>query len=286
MSGQQWITTAAGVAMPGIIYGTAWKKERTAELVIKAVQSGFHGIDTAGQPKHYDEALVGEALQSLKLQGIARDSLYLQTKYTPLSSQDPEQLPYDKRAPLALQVTQSFACSQQNLQTDYVDGLILHSPLASHAQTMEAWTAMEDIHQAGGARQLGISNCYDLRVMQALYADARVKPVLLQNRFYKETGYEVEMRRWCAAHGVIFQSFWSLTANGHVLASTAFLELAERYRRTPAQIFFRYLSQTDIVPLTGTSSAAHMRDDLGIFEFELADEDLTRVDSLLMASVV
>jgi diketogulonate reductase-like aldo/keto reductase len=102
MSGQQWITTAAGVKMPGIIYGTAWKKEHTAELVVQAVQEGFRGIDTAGQPKHYNEALVGEGLQRLERQGIQRGDLYLQTKFTPLSSQDPDQLPYDKSAPRSL----------------------------------------------------------------------------------------------------------------------------------------------------------------------------------------
>jgi diketogulonate reductase-like aldo/keto reductase len=220
-------------------------------------------------------------LQMLNRQGIEREALYLQTKFTPVSSQDPEQMPYDKSAPLKIQVAQSFAQSQKNLQTDYVDGLILHSPLASHAQTMEAWTAMEAIHQAGGARQLGISNCYDLSVMQALYADARVKPALVQNRFYKETGYEVDMRRWCASHGVIFQSFWSLTANEHILTSATLRDLAEQYYKNPAQIFFRYLTQTGVVPLTGTSSVQHMRDDLDIFEFTLTTNDLNAVGLLL-----
>ena len=281
MSGQNWITTTAGVNMPGIIYGTAWKKERTAELVVKAVQAGFRGIDTAGQPKHYDEALVGEALQHLNRQGIGREALYLQTKYSPSANQDPAQLPYDKDAPLALQVAQSFAQSRQNLHTDYVDCLILHSPLASHAQTMEAWTAMEAIHRAGGARQLGISNCYQLEVMRALYADARVKPAIVQNRFYKDTGYDVAMRRWCAGQGVVFQSFWSLTANGHILAGAILRKLAEQYHKTAAQIFFRYLSQVGIVPLTGTGSTQHMREDLDIFAFSLTDEEMTQVASLL-----
>jgi diketogulonate reductase-like aldo/keto reductase len=281
MSGQQWVTSSAGVNMPGIIYGTAWKKERTAELVVQAIQAGFRGIDTAGQPKHYDEALVGEGIHSLSRQGIRRDDLYLQTKFTPLSSQDPDQVPYDKNAPLALQVEQSFSQSLENLQTDYVDGLILHSPLATHAQTIEAWTAMEEIHRAGGARQLGISNCYDIDVMRFFYDEAKIKPALVQNRFYKDTGYEVELRRWCTDYGVIFQSFWSLTANGYVLGSDVLRELAERYNKTPAQIFFRYLGQAGIVPLTGTSSKQHMRDDLAIFNFILALEDFQQVEALL-----
>lgn len=285
MSDQQWITTAAGVNMPRIIYGTAWKKERTADLVEKALLAGFRGIDTAGQPKHYDEALVGVGLQRVKQQGIERDSFYLQTKFTPLSGQDPARLPYDQFSPLEVQVAQSFAASQQNLQSHYVDCLILHSPLASHTQTMQAWRAMEAIQQAGGARQLGISNCYKLDEMKALYADASVKPAVVQNRFYKDTGYEIVLRKWCAGHGVIFQSFWSLTANPHILNSDTVRTLAEQYQKTRAQVFFRYLSQSGIVPLTGTSSEQHMREDLNIFDFVLSAEDVNKVSLQLSAEI-
>lgn len=282
MSEQKRITTSAGVQMPRILYGTAWKKGRTAALVVQAIQAGFRGIDTACQPKHYDEHSVGAALRKAKDQGVAREALYLQTKFTPLSSQDPRQVPYDKLATLERQVAQSFETSRKNLQTDYVDCLILHSPLASHALTMQAWQAMEKIRKAGGARQLGISNCYDGSVLRALYADAEVKPAILQNRFYRETGYDAALRRWCADQGVIYESFWSLTANAPVLASTALQTLAQKYGRTAAQIFFRYLSQSGIVPLTGTSSAQHMQEDLDIFAFALSPDELNAVSGLLI----
>jgi diketogulonate reductase-like aldo/keto reductase len=281
MSDQRWVTTSAGVKMPCILYGTAWKKERTADLVSNALQAGFRGIDTACQPKHYNEQLVGVALQRMKEQGIERGALYLQTKFTPISSQDPDQVPYDKSSPVELQVVQSFETSKNNLQTDYVDCLVLHSPMASHELTMKAWEAMESIHKAGGASQLGISNCYDMGVLKALYADANVKPAVLQNRFYKETGYDTDMRHWCSEHGVIYQSFWSLTANSHILTSDTVRTLAEKHNKTHAQIFFRYLSQSGIVPLTGTSTEQHMKDDLDIFSFELSTEDLDSVTLLL-----
>jgi diketogulonate reductase-like aldo/keto reductase len=268
--------------MPRLLYGTAWKKQRTTALVVQAIQAGFRGIDTACQPKHYDEQLVGAALQQVKDQGIARKALYLQTKFTPLSGQDPRQVPYDEHAALELQVAQSFETSQKNLQTDYVDCLILHSPLATHALTMQAWQAMEKIHQAGGARQLGISNCYDGKVLQALYADAEIKPAILQNRFYRETAYDAALRRWCVDQGVVYESFWSLTANPHLLASPALQTLAQKYERTAAQIFFRYLSQSGIVPLTGTSSVQHMQEDLDIFAFALTPDELNAVSGLLI----
>ena len=275
-----WVTTAAGVNMPCLIYGTAWKKSDTADLVEQALLAGFRGIDTACQPKHYDESLVGVALQRVLQQGIARENLYLQTKFTSLSGQDPARVPYDKSAPVNVQVAQSFAASQHNLQTDYVDGLILHSPYSTHAKTLHAWRAMESIQQAGGARQLGISNCYDLAVLQALYKQAHVKPAFVQNRFYKDTGYDVALRQWCSAHGIIYQSFWSLTANPHILNSKTLQDLAAQYHKTAEQIFFRYLHQLGIVALTGTRSPQHMQDDLGIFDFELATDDFDKFSAL------
>ena len=281
MEDQQWIITLAGVKMPRIIYGTAWKKDRTADLVVQAILAGFRGIDTAGQPKHYNEPLVGEALNRLNAFGFQREDLFLQTKFTPLPGQDPRQVPYDIDAPVELQVSQSFATSQKNLQTEYVDSFVLHSPMSPHALLMKIWSAMETIQKAGGARQLGISNCYDIEVMRSLYADADVKPAVLQNRFYQETVYDAELRRWCSEHGVIYQSFWTLTANPHILASNTVRTIAQKYGKTEAQIFFRYLTQTGIVPLTGTSSDQHMREDLSIFDFELNDEDLKTVSLLL-----
>ena len=281
MEDQNWIQTSAGLKMPRIIYGTAWKKDRTADLVVKAIQTGFRGIDTACQPKHYNEALVGTALQRLKGHGIEREALFLQTKFTPLSGQDPRQVPYDMNAPIELQVAQSFKVSKKNLQTEYVDSLVLHSPIAPHALLMKVWNAMEKIQKTGGARQLGISNCYYIEVIKALYADAKVKPAVVQNRFYQETGYDTNLRHWCSNHGVIYQSFWTLTANPQILASNTVRTIAQRYKKTEAQIFFRYLSQSGIVPLTGTSSEQHMREDLSIFDFELSSEDLESVGLLL-----
>lgn len=277
-----WIRTSAGVEMPPLIYGTAWKKERTADLVVKAVQTGFRGIDTAGQPKHYNEKGVGEAFLTLNQQGINRENLYLQTKFTPLSGQDPDQVPYDKKAPVEIQVAQSFASSLKNLKTDYVDSLVLHSPIAPYEKLIAVWHAMEAIYHSGGARQLGISNSYQPELIAALYTDVHVKPAVLQNRFYQESSYDAELRKWCRDTGVIYQSFWTLTANPQLLADETIQTLARKTGKTPAQILFRYLNQSGVVPLTGTTSAQHMTEDLAIFEFELTAEDLKSIDRLLV----
>ncbi|MBF0415536.1 MAG: aldo/keto reductase [Magnetococcales bacterium] len=275
------VVSAQGVPMPGILYGTAWKKERTAELVEQAIGLGFRGIDTACQPKHYHEEGVGKALVAVEQKGIKRQELYLQSKFTPLSGQDPLRLPYNPAARLSEQVAQSFQRSLENLHTTYLDGLILHSPLAQREEMREVWTAMEVIYDNRGARQLGISNCYDLQQLESLVQSAKVKPALIQNRFYQQTRYDRSIRAYCQRQGIIYQSFWTLTANPKVLAHATLHHLTKTYRRTAAQIFFRYLSLRGIIPLTGTTSAAHMREDLAIFDFSLSADECTAIDALL-----
>jgi diketogulonate reductase-like aldo/keto reductase len=273
---------------PRILYGTAWKKDDTARLVSTAIGQGFRGFDTACQPKHYDEAGVGAGVAACLHGGVrgglhgglARADLYLQTKFTALSGQDPKRVPYDPKAPLVLQVAQSFDASLRNLQTDYVDGLILHSPLASAELTLEVWRAFERLVDSGHVRQLGLSNCAQLPLLELLYGAARIKPAIIQNRFYAATGYDRELRSYCRRHQIVYQSFWTLTANPQLLGDSAIITLASKYHRTPAQVLCRYLTQTDIVPLTGTRSETHMREDLAIFEFELTEPECRSLEAL------
>jgi len=272
-----YVMTLENVKMPSLIYGTAWKKEHTADLVVQAVLSGFRGIDTACQPKHYEESLVGEAIKRLKTHDIMRDELFIQTKFTPLSGQDPHRIPYNPNDSLEIQVAHSFETSKHNLGTDYVDSLVLHSPLFPYVNLIKVWSAMEAIYHSGQARQLGISNCYDLELLQRLYKDADVKPSVVQNRFYAESGYDVELRQWCNEEGIIYQSFWSLTANPHILGSKAVTALAQKYDKTQAQILYRYLNQMGIVPLIGSTSQQHMKEDLEIFSFELTSDEMMEI---------
>jgi diketogulonate reductase-like aldo/keto reductase len=283
---ESFITSNAGVRVPRILYGTAWKKSDTERLVRTAIRLGFRGVDTACQPKHYHEGGVGAAVAAC-LRGepecngtLAREALYLQTKFTPLSGQDPARIPYDPKDALPDQVRQSFAASLRNLQSDYLDGLLLHSPFPNARQTLEAWRAMESLVDIRGVRQLGISNCYRLEQLEALWDSARIKPAVVQNRFHADTGYDREIQAFCRGHGVIYQSFWTLTANPHLLTHPTVTSLAAKHRRTPAQILFRYLTQTEVVPLTGTRTATHMREDLEIFEFELSELERTAMDAL------
>jgi diketogulonate reductase-like aldo/keto reductase len=268
--------------LPPLIYGTAWKKERTQELVIQAVNAGFRAIDTACQPKHYHEKGVGDALALLYTQGFKREELFIQTKFTPVAGQDPLNIPYDKEAELGTQVAQSFEVSKKNLQTDYVDSLVLHSPLFPFNDLLSVWRAMEQIHNQGGAKQLGISNTYDLGTLKRLYEEAEIKPAFLQNRFYRDSGYDKEIRSFCKANNIRYQSFWTLTANPHILESRELFDLARKYDKNVVQLLFAYLHQIAITPLTGTTDLEHMQDDLESFDIFLTDAEITGLDTLFL----
>jgi len=274
-----------GARMPRVLYGTAWKKDKTASWVMRALDAGFAGIDTACQPKHYDEAGVGAGIAACvgvrEAAVTSSDSLYLQTKFTPLSGQDPARIPYDAAAPLEQQVMQSFAVSQRNLGRKHIDALLLHSPLRDRAGQRVVWGAMETFVDSGRVGLIGISNCYDLAELQRLCREARIKPSIVQNRFYAETGYDKAIRAFCRENGMVYQSFWTLSANPNLLRDAAVLGLAAAYARTPAQILFRYLVQRDVVPLTGTTSALHLRESLDVLAFELDEPDAAAIDTLL-----
>jgi diketogulonate reductase-like aldo/keto reductase len=281
MTNPEFLTSAYGVRIPRIIYGTAWKKDRTAELVEQAISLGFRGIDTACQPKHYNEAGVGDGVSVCLERGLQREELYLQSKFTPLDGHDPLQIPYDAKASRGEQVAQSFQRSLLNLRTPYLDSLVLHSPLPEPQQLLEAWRAMELIFKNGGVRQLGISNCYNLKQLSFLYDAVEIKPAVLQNRFYADSHYDREIRVFCNRQHIIYQSFWTLSANPQLLADTDVRHLATEYHCTPEQIFYRFLTQLGIVPLTGTTSAHHMLEDLAIFDFELREDECGRLRALL-----
>jgi diketogulonate reductase-like aldo/keto reductase len=269
--------------MPQILYGTAWKKTATAGLVERAIRAGFRGIDTACQPKHYDEAGVGAGIAACLHEGLRRTDLYLQTKFTPLPGQDPRRIPYDPQAPLPEQVAQSVAVSLRNLRTDYIDCLVLHSPLPTPLQTLAVWRCFESLVDTGQVRRLGISNCYALAALERLVRQSRVPPVVLQNRFHAASHYDRTIREFCGRQSIVYQSFWTLTANPEILAHPAVAAVASRRARTAAQIFFRYLTQTGIVPLTGTRSEQHMREDLAIFECDLDPDECRAIEALLRA---
>ena len=268
------------VLVPSFMYGTAWKKEATTQLVQSAVAAGFTAIDTANQLIHYQEALVGEALLALAQQGIARDRLFLQTKFTPTNGQD-HRTPYDASASLTTQVTQSFDSSLAHLHTDYLDSYVLHGPYQrqglGHADG-EVWAAIEGLYQSGKSKMIGISNVTAEQLAQ-LCARASVKPMMVQNRCYAALGWDKTVREICRAQGIIYQGFSLLTANREIFADPSVRAIAQRLGTGLAQVVFRFAMQIGMLPLTGTTNPQHMKDDLLAEQLTLTAEDMQLIET-------
>jgi diketogulonate reductase-like aldo/keto reductase len=271
-----------GVSVPRLLYGTAWKEERTEPLTALALRQGFRGIDTANQRRHYVEAAVGDAVQSAVGGGLlSREDVFLQTKFTFAGGQD-HRIPYDPSSAPSEQVRASFESSLEHLGTSYVDSYVLHGPSSRDGLTAAdwgAWRAMEALHREGKARLLGVSNV-SLAQLTLLEEDALVKPAFVQNRCYASTGWDRAVRAFAAKSDIVYQGFSLLTANGRALGSPGVRRIAERAGRTVAQITFRFASQVGMIPLTGTSSEEHMRQDLAALDFELDPEDLRAIETI------
>lgn len=275
------LTAYNHVPVPSFMYGTAWKKEATTQLVQSAVAAGFTAIDTANQLIHYQEALVGEALVVLAQQGIARDRLFLQTKFTPTNGQD-HRTPYDASASLTTQVTQSFDSSLAHLHTDYLDSYVLHGPYQRQGlgnADWEVWAAIEGLYQSEKSKMIGISNVTSEQLTQ-LCARAAVKPMMVQNRCYAALGWDKAVREICRTHGIIYQGFSLLTANREIFAEPSVRAIAQRLGTGLAQVVFRFAMQVGMLPLTGTTNPQHMKDDLLAEQVTLTAEDMQIIETI------
>ncbi len=277
------LTAYNNVSIPSFMYGTAWKKEATTQLVELAVAAGFTAIDTANQLIHYQEALVGEALQQLARQGITRDRLFLQTKFTPANGQD-HRTPYDPSADLTTQVKQSFDSSLTHLHSDHVDSYVLHGPYQRRGlgkADWEVWAAIEGLYVSGKTTMIGISNV-TAEQLTALCAQAKHKPMVVQNRCYAALGWDKEVREICLSHGIIYQGFSLLTANREILADPGVRAIAQRLGTGIAQVIFRFAMQIGMLPLTGTTNPQHMKEDLQAEQLMLSGEDMQHIETIGM----
>jgi diketogulonate reductase-like aldo/keto reductase len=270
----------AGAHVPTFIYGTAWKEERTAGLVAQALTAGFRGFDTANQRKHYHEADVGRALLAAFARGtVRREDVFVQTKFTFLAGQD-RRVPYDPAAPITQQVAQSFESSLSHLGVERIDSYLLHAPSQARglsAVDLEAWRAMETLHDAGKSRFLGVSNVAPDQ-LTTLLRHARVRPTFVQNQCFASRGWDAAVRAICDREGLVYQGFSLLTANVAIFRWPVIHDIARRHGRTPAQVIFRFALQLGIIPLTGTTNPRHMADDLVMYEFELTAAEVKTIE--------
>jgi diketogulonate reductase-like aldo/keto reductase len=191
-------------------------------------------------------------------------------------------LPYDPSAPLSTQVVQSMASSLEHLGTDHVDSYVLHGPASGaswSAHDAEVWAAMVKERDAGRTRLLGVSNV-SLRHLRQLEASGAELPAFVQNRCFARAGWDREVRAFCAERQIVYQGFSLLTANPEVLHHPFVAGIATRSKATPAQVVFSFSRMAGMLPLTGTTDAAHMSEDLASDAVRLSAEEVRTLESL------
>jgi diketogulonate reductase-like aldo/keto reductase len=272
----------SGVSIPTFLYGTAWKETETEALTTLALESGFLGIDTANQRRHYYEEGIGNALREALSEGkVQRSDLFLQSKFTSVSSQD-HRLPYDPKASYSEQVEQSLQSSLKHLQTTYLDSYLLHGPESVRGLTpadWEVWRAIENLQKAGLVKMIGVSN-FSLEQLQLLLENADITPSFVQNRCYAWTRWDAEIRGLCRVHDILYQGFSLLTANSSALNRREMHEIARSHGCSIEQAVFRFALQVGMIPLTGTTNRKHMLEDLEVYQFGLSDEEIGIVESI------
>jgi diketogulonate reductase-like aldo/keto reductase len=142
----------------------------------------------------------------------------------------------------------------------YIDTLVLHSPMPTMAETLEVWQTLEQF-VPGEIRNLGISNC-NLFTLMELYERSNIKPVVVQNRFYADTKFDIGLRKFCEEKGIIYEAFWTLTANPSLLRSLEVRQLSDAFGISPqAALYCLVLGLGKVTILNGTTNPETMVED-------------------------
>src|SRR3954468_3156636 len=262
--------------LPSIMYGTAWKEDRTRALTLQAISTGFRAFDTANQRKHYVEEAVGAAIQDALSSGVVtREDLFIQTKFTYAGGQD-HRMPYDPNSDACTQVRQSVLSSLQHLGVTHIDSYLLHGPSRRTGLglvDLETWRAMENAVDENIVGSLGISNVH-VDQLAALLSRAGIRPTFVQNRCFAAARWDQEVRTLCRAENIIYQGFALISGNRSLLQTPYVQSIAKRHGKTAEQLIYRFAIQLGIVPLAGTTIGAHMREALDALDFTLSEEDM------------
>ncbi|RDA94814.1 hypothetical protein CP533_4282 [Ophiocordyceps camponoti-saundersi (nom. inval.)] len=257
------MTTTATI--PNFIYGTAWKGARTADLVYTALRCGFRAIDSAAQPEHYNEPGAGDGLRRAVAEGLVqRQDVFIQSKFASPKNQR-RTPPYNRHAPLVDMVRQSVESSLRSFtvpgQEPYLDSLLLHTPMENLLDTVTVWRTLES-YVPHRIRNLGMCNV-TLDVVRALHYRLYVKPAFIQNPFNVNGGFDADLRRYCRNEDMVYQSFWTLTANSALVQSQVVEYLAQMAGVHVVPAYFSLvLGLGSIAILNGTTQENSMIGDL------------------------
>jgi diketogulonate reductase-like aldo/keto reductase len=119
-----------------------------------------------------------------------------------------------------------------------------------------------------------------IRHLEEMAAAETELPSFVQNRCYARFGWDRDVRRFCKSRNIRYQGFSLLTANIEVLQHPLISRVAARLQATPAQVVFRFSQAIGILPLTGTSNAAHMQQDLESGKLPLSAEEAGQIEGI------
>ncbi len=247
------------VAMPYFGLGVFKTLEGTeVENAVKwALESGYRHIDTAAIYKN--EKGVGNAVKS---SGIPRNELFLTTKVWNENQRNGT-------------VMEGFEESLELLQTDYVDLYLIHWPVKERYN--KTWKVMEEIYRSGRAKAIGVSNFLQHH-LEDLFSIAEIIPMVNQVECHP---YLVQqpLIDFCQSHNIVYEA-WSPIMRGKVNEIPLFNELSKKYSKTPVQVVLRWDLQKGIVTIPKSVHKERIQSNADIFDFELSDEDIRRIDTL------
>ncbi len=247
-----------GVKMPSIGFGTykSGSDEETAKIIKYALKIGYRQIDTASF--YGNEVGIGNGI---KESGINREDIFLVTK---LWNDDHG---YDK-------TIEAFNKSLERLQVDYIDLYLIHWPNKLNSET---WKAFEHLYKTGKVKSIGVCN-FKIGHLEELKKTAEIMPMVNQVEIHPQSSKN-DMLRYCEENNIQLVA-WSPIMRGKLFSNELILGLAEKYKKTIAQIILRWHVQRGIIPIPKSSNEGRIKENLSIFDFKLSNDDMSIIDSL------
>lgn len=256
---QDTSTLHNGVKMPWFGLGVFKVQEgsEVVESVKAALKNGYKSIDTAAVYKN--EEGVG---QGIKEAGVPREELFITTKVWN-SDQGYES------------TLKAFETSMEKLGLDYLDLYLIHWPVAGKYK--ETWKALEKLYKDGRVRAIGVSN-FHVHHLKDLMTDAEITPMVNQVEYHPHLA-QTELLEFCKAEGIQMEA-WSPLKQGELLSEPTIVEIAEKHKKSPAQVILRWDLQNEVVTIPKSIKEHRIIENADIFDFELSVDDMDRLNSL------
>ncbi|MDY3207965.1 aldo/keto reductase [Clostridium baratii] len=253
--------------IPSIGFGTfrTPSGEETEQSVLNAIKAGYRHIDCAAA--YGNEKSVGDAIRK---SGVPREELFITSKLWN------DEKGYEK-------TLAAFNQTLEDLQVDYIDLYLIHWPIAKASKdnwqeaNNESWRAFEELYKQGKIKAIGVSNFLPHH-LKPLLESANIKPMVNQIEFHPGMLQE-EAVEFCKKHNILVEA-WAPFSNGQILKHPVLQEIADKYQKSVAQLTLRWIIQKGIVPLPKSVTPERIKSNLDVFDFEISEEDVERIDSL------